>query len=504
MRVDFINPNLDGSPIPNLGLAYVISSIEEYHKVRLLDMGFHAKRYQDYIIGRLKESRPDVIGMSVTSFSFRYALKIAAIIKKLYPDIPLVYGGVHPTLLPEETIQNPLVDAICIGEGEDSFKEYLDRLKNNRSPEGVAGIWYKDKPGEVVRNPLRPFREDLDSLPFPNWDYWDIKRYLMTNLYFVGSIAHMFSRGCPYSCSFCSSPAIKRAVPGQFYRQRSPENIIVEIKNNKAKYFHIGFRNVVFADATFGVDMDRMKEICHLYMEENLHIDLPWVCQTRAELITEEWAQLIGKAGCCMVSLGVESGNDYIRAQVLKKEMTKKEILNATRILRENNIMYSFNIMLGCPEETRDTLRETMAIIKLAKPLNSYFSFYQPLPKTELGERSKARIIISEEKIKKAWNTPRIALESMGVYELKNVMLGIRIHKVCKFFLAGIKLKGVGFIMTVIKYIFSIGGYRTMSLMNPYMEIDLEQRTLYPYILENWKRDFLKNLPGMQTYNTRK
>ncbi len=128
MIVYLINPNLDGSPIPNLGLAYVISSVEKDHKVKLLDLSFHIKHYFKYVLDNLKQDKPDVIGFSVTSFSFHYALKIASLIRNLYPDIPLVYGGVHPTLLPEETIQNPLVDAICIGEGEDSFKEYLDKL----------------------------------------------------------------------------------------------------------------------------------------------------------------------------------------------------------------------------------------------------------------------------------------------------------------------------------------------------------------------------------------
>ncbi len=230
MRVAFINPNLDGSPIPNLGLAYVMSAVQQGNDITLLDMSFHRRNYQAYVSQCLRQSKPDVVAFSVTSFSYHNALKIASQIRQESAGIPLVYGGVHPTLMPEETIKNSLVDAICIGEGEDAFKEYLDSLGAGRDPSQVAGIWYKDRKGEIIRNPLRPYRQDLDSLPFPNWDYWEIEKYLKLNESFVGALRIFTSRGCPYNCTFCSNPALRKAVPGTFYRVRSPENIMAEIK----------------------------------------------------------------------------------------------------------------------------------------------------------------------------------------------------------------------------------------------------------------------------------
>ncbi|MDD5254982.1 MAG: radical SAM protein [Candidatus Omnitrophica bacterium] len=494
MRTCFINPNLDGSPIPNLGLAYVISAVEKEHEVKLLDMSFHARDYASYLKKALAQFKPDVVAFSINSFTFSHALKIAPLIRKTSPRIPLVYGGVHPTLLPEETLQNSLVDAICIGEGEDAFKEYLEKLQAGKDPAGVAGIWYKDPSGSIVKNPLRPFRQDLDSLPFPNWDHWDIERYLKTNLYFVGGIGYMYSRGCPYDCAFCSNPALRRAVPGTFYRTRSPENVIEEIKLNRKKYAHRGFRNVAFGDATFGLNAGKLEEFCALYIKEGLHREFPWVCQTRADIVTEGWADQVSRAGCCMVTLGIESGDDYIRTKVYGKVISADAIHNAVERLRKRDIMYAINIMLGCPDETRESVKRTMDFLKWADPINTYFSFYQPLPKTELGEQTKELVVVSADNLTKPWNTPRIAIKNMEIKELKRLMLKIRIVKVAKFFTLGIRFKGLIFLFAVFKYVFSIGGYRTMSLRNPYMEVDMEQRTFYNYLLEHWKKGYLKKI----------
>ena len=128
MKVLFVNPNLGGVAGLNVGLAYVISSVEKRHGVKLLDLSFRLKNYQQYIQREIEEYKPDIVAFSVTSFTFQKSLEIGNFIKNIYPGISFIFGGVHPTLLPEETIQHPLVDAICIGEGEKSFLEYLDKL----------------------------------------------------------------------------------------------------------------------------------------------------------------------------------------------------------------------------------------------------------------------------------------------------------------------------------------------------------------------------------------
>ena len=175
MKVTFINPNTSKMCRYNIGLAYVMSAVAGKHEVKLLDLTFYPKDYLRFIQRGIEESKPDIVGFSVDSYTFPESLEIAGLIRRAYPDIPFIFGGVHPTLLPEETIRHPLVDAICIGEGEKSFVEYLDKLEKGQEPQ-VDGIWYKDSQGNIQKNRLRPFEEDIDSLTFPNWDYWGIER----------------------------------------------------------------------------------------------------------------------------------------------------------------------------------------------------------------------------------------------------------------------------------------------------------------------------------------
>ncbi len=390
MKTLFINPNSTLYTKPysqiNLGCAYILTSAAKNHTVYLLDKLLQAKNWSRYVISSLKEFRPDVIGFSVTSFSLHYALKIASLIRNTYPDIPLVYGGVHPTLLPEETLQNPLVDAVCIGEGEDSFREYLQRLENHQEPKGVAGIWYKDVSGNIIKNPLRPFREDLDSIPFPNWDHWDIENRLkISDLFQINVLQFLTSRGCPYSCTFCSNSALRLSMPGKFYRLRSPENIIEEIKFNVDKYYSKGLRHITFADETFGFNAEHLKKLCSLYIKEGLSEKISWDCLTRVELITEDWVQTVKRAGCILVSLGIESGDEYVRQNVYNKKFTNKQIIDAVTVLRKNKLMFRANIIIGGPEDSEKTIKESVKLIKEINPVIATYFLYQPLPKTLLA-----------------------------------------------------------------------------------------------------------------------
>ncbi len=494
MIICLINPNLDGSPIPNLGLAYVISSIEKDHRIRLLDMSFHTRGYERYVLDNLKQDKPDVIGFSVTSFSFHYALKIASLIRNLYPDVPLVYGGVHPTLLPEETIQNPLVDAICIGEGEDSFKEYLDKLQNNQEPRGVKGIWYKDKSGNIIRNPLRPFIEDLDSIPFPNWDYWEMERYIKLNESFVGGLRHLTSRGCPYSCTFCSNPAIRKAVPGKFYRLRSPENVIEEIRLNVDKYYRKGFRHVAFGDEVFGLDLEHLNRLCLLYIKEGFSEYLSWGCQTRAETITEEWARIASNAGCAMVGLGIESGDENIRVNIYNKKITNRQIMRAVTMLRRNNIMYCISIMIGCPEDSRKSIKKSFKLAKDIKPVGTYFIFYKPLPETELFKSINTAINYAKNDYWRSWNIPKMTTKFLNKLELKMFVIQISILRFYNFFIQGVKLRKIRFLWDVLRYILRLDNNRIVALNSPYIISDIEAKILYKYILEDWKKRYLKSI----------
>ena len=484
MKVMFINPNLGGVSGLNVGLAYVVSSVEKRHGVKLLDLSFCLKNYRQYILGEIRAYQPDIIAFSTTSFTHQKSLEIGKFIRQVYSDLPFVFGGVHPTLLPEQTIQHSLVDVICIGEGEDSFLEYLDKLNEDQAP-NVEGIWYKEGSGRICRNKLRPFKENIDDLPFPNWEHWEIERYLKTNLYYLpGALKYLSSRGCPYDCSFCSNQAIKEMVPGRYYRVRGAENIIEEIKLNLARFGQRGFSSIAFGDEVFGLDLQWLKRFCQLYKKEGLSDKVKWTCATRADVITEEWASIVADSGCKMVMLGIESGDDHIRMQVYKKNISRKDIIKATSNLNNHGLAFGFYMLVGCPQDNWKTIKAGINLVRELNPLVSHFSFYQPLPKTELAGQIKDVRWDSEKALGGYWNMPRVRTFSLSLAGLRNIMQIIRITELIRFFKLGFRMKKAVFIYDVIRYLFSPGNWKSFLLLKLHLRSDLQQKTIFRYLLE--------------------
>jgi anaerobic magnesium-protoporphyrin IX monomethyl ester cyclase len=481
LKIVFIDPNLSGMLSQNVGLAYVISSVEKRHKVKLLDLTFQSEKYKKYILMQLENEKPDLVGLSVTSFSFRVSLEISQLIKIRYPATQIIWGGGYPTLFPEESISQSPIDAICIGEGEISALEYLNRLEAGQEL-NVEGIWYKDTKGQLHKNPLRSFKENIDDLVFPNWDHWSIEKHLQKSLYFIpGAVKFLASRGCPYNCSFCSSEAIRNAIPGKYYRARAPQNIIQEIKFNESKYWEKGFRIIHFADEIFGLNYDFLQDFCRLFKEEGLNKKFSWCCATRADIITQDWARIAADSGCVWVWLGIESADEHIRNGVYAKKITQDQIIKATNYLRNNGIAYNFSMMIGCPEDTRETIAQSMQLIKTLNPATFDISFYQPLPKTQLGSRVLKTMEVKEITSMQQFNSPRMRTQSLSIVDLNKIMCKIRLIKFLRFFLLGLKTKKMVFILDIIKYVFSINGCRSIALTNPIIGMDIQLKTIFKY-----------------------
>lgn len=486
MKIAFINPNLSGVVGQNIGLAYVISSVEKHHEARLLDLTFHSKDYKAYLRKELKEMKPDIIGFSVNSFSFKGGLEIADFIKQIYPEIIFLWGGIHPTLMPEEVILHPLVDALCIGEGEIATLEYLNMMERLRPPQ-VEGIWYKDKDARVHKGPPRPFKEDIDSLPFPDWGHWEIDRYLKEELFFTGGLRHLASRGCPYSCTFCSNAALSKTSPGRYYRTRSPASVVKEIKFNVQKYKDRGLKSVFLSDDIFGLDEGWLKEFCGLYIREGLSARIPWVCTTRVDIVTKNWARMASDAGCIMVSLGIESGDEDIRSRVYKKNISKEQIINAARYLKDNGIICHISLIIGGPGETKETIKKTMALAKEIQPLASQYIFYQPLPKTELladvGKENLGRYDSPEYR-----NLPMIFTRYLKKKDLLKIKKRIELERLANFFKQGARQENVIFFLKALRFFLSFRNIKKIISRDLHIMTNLEQNILFAYSLEKWKK----------------
>lgn len=163
----------------------------------------------------------------------------------------------HLTIFPRQAIAHPFVDNICIGEGEEAFLEFLDLdLKDRES--SVLGIWRKTLDGRIIQTPLRPWIEDLDVLPIVDWSFWDMERYMRFGGVFRGGIRMLASRGCPFTCGFCSVDSLAKAIPGRYYRFHCPERVVEEMLFLYEKYRPLGGRYIHFDDANFGLDIHQV------------------------------------------------------------------------------------------------------------------------------------------------------------------------------------------------------------------------------------------------------
>ena len=323
------------------------------------------------------------------TFNHRDALDAAAVVRRAAPRAMVVLGGVHPTLMPEETLASPLVDAVCIGEGEESFTAYLEALASGDGPGEVAGIWYKQD-GRVVRNGLRPWPEDLDALEAPDWGQWAIERYLRLPTPLHRTIPVLGSRGCPCNCTFCVNHVLRETIPGRYVRMRSPESLIEEIQRHRRRHAGEGFRILAFIDEIFGQRRDRFLTFCEAYRRENLHREIIWLCNTRANLLDEEWIDCAVRSGCFFIKFGIESGDAEIRNQVYRKNLSLEEIRRSNRILKQHDVMTQYNFILGGPGETRETIGKTLALMAELDPDVPVVTIFQPLPGTRILDRIEA------------------------------------------------------------------------------------------------------------------
>ncbi len=368
MHVLFIVKEIDNEPHGILHLSSVLKRAG--HKTDMV-----VATEEDPVQAALR-LKPDVVGSSVYTGTQRYYLDISRRIKKRM-DVLSVMGGPHPTFFPE-LIEEDGVDAICIGEGEYATLDLMNALQNGHPIESVSNWWIKSG-GRIHRNPLRPLVEDLDELPFAD-------RELLYRAHPASGARKLkpfiTGRGCPYNCSFCFNEAYSQLYKGKGRRtrRRSVDNVLREIREVRERY-PLDF--VLFFDDTFILNKKWLQEFAPRYKAE---VGLPFWCQVRPNLVTEEKIALFKDMGCVSVSFGLETANERLRYEVLNRAISDEQILKTCRILRQYQIRYMTNNMLGLPTGGLETALETLDLNIKCRPDYANVFLYQPYPKTRLGE----------------------------------------------------------------------------------------------------------------------
>jgi radical SAM superfamily enzyme YgiQ (UPF0313 family) len=356
------------------------------HSVNLLHLIYlHSREdYQNKLRKLEKEhGRFDLIGFSVRTTALPDSIEYIAWTKEVCPEAMIITGGYHSTLAPEEMIEIPGVDGVCIGDGEYAELELCDKLAAGEDYYGIESFWFADKSGGLIPNPVRPLFHDIDVLPIPDFDLFDYKNLASMK---VDTAIVLLSRGCLYNCTYCGNANFRSVYPNKkiYARFRTPENSILYLKTLLAKYPNIKFLN--FRDAIFNMFADWFDEFIELYKQE---IHLPFTCNLRFDIITEDTVRRLKEAGCYTIDIGVETGDQDIRFNYLNRYQTDEMMINCSQWFHKYNIEnLSYNI-IGLPYEDIHKALKTIKLNARMKCDLAIPNIFYPYTGTELYKIAK-------------------------------------------------------------------------------------------------------------------
>ncbi len=333
----------------------------EHYKIVLNDLNNPIwKEVKDTI----KDVNPEYVGIQMYTGTFKSSQNVAAIAKEINPAIKVVVGGTHPTLDPLGTIRFDSYDYIVRGEGEFTLLELL----NDNDLHKIDGLTFRTDDNEIVNNKGRNNNNNLDDLPFPDRDNF----YSGNGKIDVGAV--ITSRGCPFQCTYCSSPQIWNRKTNY----RSVENVLEELKY-LVKHHNISL--IRFQDDTFTLNKERAVAIFEGILKNNLNIN--WICDTRVDKLDRQLIKLMKKAGCARIKVGVESGSDDILKRV-KKGITTKQIKEAIGFIKDVGISLTTYFMIGFPGETDEDVKKTIQFAEEIQADYNSLSIIAPYYGTEM------------------------------------------------------------------------------------------------------------------------
>lgn len=348
----------------NLGIESISASLKANgHTVSLLiDSAIFADTFfphhsigrffseKQMLVRQAKLFAPDMICFSVGTDNYIWAVQWAGAIKEQL-RVLCVFGGVHPTLVPERVIAEPCVDIVCVGDGEGPLVELAASIDRGKLDQGILSLWFKQE-GGVIRNPLRPVEKDLSKLSFA-----DKEIYYRINPHYQKEYVLITSRGCHYNCAYCSNHALRKVYGRDYVRKRPVWHVIDELKQAKSKY---AMRYVWFVDDLFFTDLDWLKDFSAKYGQE---IGVRFFCYLHPDQVNEEVLALLSKAGCHEIGIGAQSCSRESR-KVVRRPESWASVMRAGRLIKAQGIRLVLENIIGLPHEDEETL------LALAKDYN--------------------------------------------------------------------------------------------------------------------------------------
>ena len=341
-------------------------------------------------VRQIVESAPDLVAFTVMTPTYQWALDIATRVKQ-HINVPILFGGIHPSTVPDKVISEPCVDIVCVGEGDAPLVDLLDVMRAGRIDTTIRNLWFKSPSGRIIKNDSRLEIQDVDALPFPDKTLFE-EHVCVKNYYLA-----MTARGCPFACTFCSLSFMAREsekLGGKRIRQRSVDLALEELRTARDRYhpYWIDIKN-----NTFTANRKWTLEFCKRYAWE---VGVPFKVFAHPLTMTAEVARALKDAGCWGVQLGVESYDDDVRRDILNQKESNEHIDAAVIAMDKAGLPYTLDYILGLPGQTEaELLRAAYFFLdRTACYRNSpYMLAY--LPKLDIIEHGLRLGEISEEDV---------------------------------------------------------------------------------------------------------
>lgn len=368
-----------GGELPMLGLAYIAASLrDQEHIVKIFDYEVKGQDFSE-AEADIRTFQPDVLGMTVYITNMKRCAKIAEIAKSINPDIFVVLGGPQISIFPETGMESQSVDLCVLSEGEVVIRNVMNALALNTGFDDIRGVVYRNEKGEIVKNCREALVEDLDILPLPAIDLYEMEVYFPPVHVRGKKVAHLLtSRGCPFQCTFCGT----KLTFGRTIRYHSIGRVIKELEH----LINQGFDSFQFYDDIFTINRLRVKKLCQAIIDRGWK--LQWMCWTRTDCVDDELLSLMKKAGCYTITCGAETGNDDL-LKIIKKQLTVEKNLQGIRLAKKHKILTNSSFMLGLPKETPEHSMKTINFAIESGLDYAVFPILEPYPGTELWGDAK-------------------------------------------------------------------------------------------------------------------
>jgi radical SAM superfamily enzyme YgiQ (UPF0313 family) len=362
----------------NMGVEYLSASLKRNnYTIELLFFPYttNDKVENEAIVEKINTYKPDIVCFSPFSYQYPWAISKADFVKKEFPKLFTLFGGVHVNSVPSIVMEDECIDGIIVGEADRTIVEFAKNYEvGDISP--TPSLWYR-KDGKIIKNSMAPLEQDLDSLPFPDKEIFYNSPFAPGPRMFAYTA--LGSRGCPFACTYCSNNVFSRLYAGQKrLRYRSPENFVEELEQNKKKF---NYKRIEFADDVLAIDISRLRQLMELYKEK---VNVPFACFFHPKLVSEEVVKLLSDGGCTWFKLGVQSANEEYRKKFLNRFETNENILEVSRLCRRYGLKFSFDHILHLPGETKEHLIEAVNFYNECRPTIINFWDLMYLPATDI------------------------------------------------------------------------------------------------------------------------